>query len=225
MRTPGNDVELAVGFLYAEGFIQANDDVIEVAHCARGDVQKLNIVEVRLAAHVLFDESRVTRSFPVTSSCGVCGAASLDALETAGLTPVGAEHVRISSTVIAALPERLRSAQELFEQTGGLHAAGLFAKDGSAFVVREDVGRHNAVDKVVGHALLGGATEERVLVVSGRTSFEILQKAVRARVPMVVSVGAPSSLAVELARRFGVTLVGFARPDGFNVYAGEQRIT
>jgi FdhD protein len=226
MRTPGDDVELSVGFLFAEGILTAPGAVLEVAHCAGGGPQRFNVVEVRLAPDAVVDETPLERSFWINSSCGVCGKASLDAVEARGIEPLPDDGFRLPAALIPTLPDRLRAAQTLFERTGGLHAAGLFDAAGALLVAREDVGRHNAVDKIVGHAYLGGTLplERRVLVVSGRSSYEILQKAAAARVPVVVAVGAPSSLAVALARRFDLTLVGFARDGGFNVYAGEERL-
>jgi FdhD protein len=226
MRTPGHDVELSVGFLFGEGVIQERRAVREVAHCPGGGVQNLNIVEVRLAPDVRVDLSALERNFYVSSSCGVCGKASIDTVVARGHTASGAGPV-VPAELVSTLPDRLRASQSLFERTGGIHAAGLFDADGALLVAREDVGRHNAVDKVIGQRLLEGAlpASAGVLVVSGRSSFEILQKAVAAGVPVVVAVGAPSSLAVALARRFGITLVGFAREGAFNVYAGEQRLS
>jgi FdhD protein len=226
MRTPGNDAELSAGFLFAEGIVRVAGAVREVAHCVGGGPQHLNVVEVRVAPDAVVDEAPLERSFYVSSSCGVCGKASLEALEARGIERLVDDGFRVPAERITSLPDRLRETQTVFERTGGLHAAGLFDAGGSLLVAREDVGRHNAVDKVVGHAFLGGSLplERRVLVVSGRSSFEILQKAAAAKVPVVVAVGAPSSLAVDLARRFNVTLVGFARGGGFNVYAGEERV-
>jgi FdhD protein len=226
MRTPGNDVELSVGFLFGEGVINDRASVLEVAHCPGGGVQNLNVVEVRLAPDARFDDSTLERNFYVSSSCGVCGKASIASVVAHGDAPPR-DGLAVRAELVTELPVRLRASQSLFERTGGIHAAGLFDSEGSLLVAREDVGRHNAVDKVVGQRLLAGAlpAHQTVLVVSGRTSFEILQKAVRAGVPFVVAVGAPSSLAVALARRFDITLVGFAREGAFNVYAGEHRLS
>jgi FdhD protein len=226
MRTPGNDVELSLGFLFGEGVVQDRGSVLAVAHCPGGGEQNMNVVEVRLAPDVRVDESTLERNFFVSSSCGVCGKASIDSVLARGhVLPPG--DLFLPAALVSALPDRLRAAQTLFERTGGIHAAGLFDAQGELLVCREDVGRHNAVDKVVGQRLLEGALPAHacVLVVSGRSSFEILQKAIAAGVSVVVAVGAPSSLAVALARRFGVTLVGFARAGAFNVYAGEHRLT
>jgi FdhD protein len=225
MRTPGDDVELSVGFLYGEGVIQSRDSVADVAHCAGGAQQNLNTVEVRLAPDVVVDESLLARNFYVSSSCGVCGKASIDQVVARG-RPLPRDGLTLRAELVSSLPSRLRESQGLFDRTGGLHAAGLFDADGRLLASREDVGRHNALDKVIGHEFLEGSLPltGRVLVVSGRSSFEILQKAVAAGVPAVVAVGAPSSLAVALARRFDVTLIGFAKDDGFNIYAGEHRL-
>ena len=226
MRTPGDDVELSVGFLFGEGIVSGRHAIADVAHCADGTTQNLNVVVVRLARDTRVDESLLERNFYVSSSCGVCGKASLDQVATRSPARPAAETT-FSAALIGALPAHLRASQRVFERTGGLHAAGLFDRTGELLVSREDVGRHNAVDKVVGHCVLQdlGPLDGKVLVVSGRTSFEILQKAVAAGIRCVVAVGAPSSLAVSLARRFDVTLVGFARQDGFNVYAGDHRLS
>ncbi len=225
MRTPGDDFELAAGFLHGEGIVSRTDDLLELTYCRDGGVQEYNVVEARLAPDVAFDPERVLRNFYASSSCGVCGKASLEAVGVAGCTvlPPGPS---VAVELLAELPDRLLEGQGAFERTGGLHAAGLFDAAGEGGVVREDVGRHNAVDKVVGRALLDRSlpAAHGVLVVSGRASFEIVQKAVAAGIPVLVAVGAPSSLAVDLARRFGQTLVGFARDRGFNVYAGPERL-
>jgi FdhD protein len=226
MRTPGDDVELSLGFMFGEGVVERRASVLEVAHCPGGGEQNLNVVEVRLAPGVRVDESALERNFYTSSSCGVCGKASIESVVARGYAPPP-DDLALSAELVKTLPERLRAAQALFERTGGIHAAGFFDAGGELLVCREDVGRHNAVDKVVGRRLLDDALPARgsVLVVSGRSSFEILQKAIRAGVSVVVAVGAPSSLAVALARRFGITLVGFAREGAFNVYAGEQRLS
>ena len=226
MRTPGDDEELAVGFLFSEGFVGQRSSVAQVVHCPGPAEQRFNVVEVRLAAGAGFDSALLDRNFLVSSSCGVCGKASLDTLAARGIAALPADDFRIAARTIHALPAKLRAAQGVFERTGGLHAAGLFDAEGERLCVREDVGRHNAVDKVIGWSLLDGRIplERRVMVVSGRASFEILQKVAAARVPVLVAVGAPSSLAVQLARRFGVTLIGFAKGGEFNVYAGAERL-
>jgi FdhD protein len=224
MRTPGADFELAVGFLFTEGLIRGRDDVRVVSYCEdlADDEQHYNVVTVGLARP--FDPDLVTRNFYAGSSCGICGKASLDHVEVrcASLGPGPSVH----GDVIEDLPGALRGAQKVFEETGGLHAAGLFAADGTLLSLREDVGRHNAVDKIVGEAFLAGALplSERILLVSGRTSFEIVQKAAVAGIPVVAAVSAPSSLAVDLAERVGQTVVGFLRDGRFNVYTHPERI-
>jgi len=228
MRTPGNDFELAAGFLYGEGILDGRDDVADVAYCLDADVeeeQRQNIVTVTLRPGLDFDLSRLERNFYTTSSCGVCGKATLEALEVQGCELLG-PGVEVDFATICALPEALRKAQAVFETTGGLHAAGLFTPDGELIALEEDVGRHNAMDKLIGTQFFENALplEAHVLLLSGRCSFELVQKALRARIPVVASVGAPSSLAVDVAESFGMTLCGFVRPDGFNVYSGAGRI-
>ena len=227
MRTPGHDVDLALGFLYGESIIAGPGQVRAAAHHGPPDPDNgfRNIVRVELEADVPVDVDRLKRHFYTTSSCGVCGKASLDALRVAAPAPAGAPFA-IRRDVLTRLPERLLEAQATFETTGGLHAAAAFDATGRLHVVREDVGRHNAVDKVVG-ALLA---EDRLpaaglgLLVSGRASFELMQKALVAGMPLLAAVGAPSSLAVRLAKEFGLTLVGFLRDNRFNIYNGRQRI-
>jgi FdhD protein len=223
MRTPGGDFELAAGFLYTEGLIRGQEEIRRVAYCELpADEQQYNVVTVRLTRP--WDSGVVRRNFYATSSCGICGKATIDDVQT-HCEPV-APGPPVSGEVISGLPGTLRTAQKVFEQTGGLHAAGLFAPDGRLVTLREDVGRHNAVDKVVGEMLLGGELPlgERILQVSGRLSFEIVQKAAMARIPVVSAVSAPSSLAVEAADRFGMTLVGFVRDERFNVYTHAERV-
>ena len=222
MRTPGHDFELATGFLHAEGLLPGVPH--QVSYCAdveRAD-QKFNVVTVETDGPAL--EAPV-RSGIVSSACGVCGSASLDALHERGLCRI-ADDVTVPLDVLYGLPDALRSAQGVFEVTGGLHAAGLFAADGSLVATREDVGRHNAVDKLVGWGVLGDRLplSGTVLMVSGRCGYEIVQKAVAAGIPVVASVSAPSSLAVAVAEDFGVTLVGFLRGRRCNVYAGRERL-
>ena len=227
MRTPGHDFELTAGFLRSEGLIEDAADLAELTYCRGDEPQEYNIVEARLRPGAAFDPGLLNRNFYATSSCGVCGKASLEAVEVQGCTTLAGDDVRLDADLLSRLPGLLQSEQRVFDRTGGLHAAGLFRPDGTARAVREDVGRHNAVDKVVGQAFLAGELplEGHVLTVSGRTSFEIMQKALVAGIPVVVAVGAPSSLAVDLAVRFGMTLVGFVRDDGFNVYTGRHRIS
>jgi FdhD protein len=224
MRTPGGDFELAAGFLFTEGLI-GPADVRQVAYCDDVDTedQRYNVITVALAAR--FDEDRLHRNFFATSSCGVCGKAALEDVEVR-CAPIPSGF-RVSADTIVGLPERLRSAQRVFDRTGGLHAAGLFTGDGDVVTVREDVGRHNAVDKAIGEQLLAGTLPlaDRIMQVSGRVSFEIVQKAAVAGIPVLSAVGAPSSLAVDAAERLGVTVVGFVRDGGCNVYSGAERIT
>lgn len=227
MRTPGADFELAAGFLFGEGILTSRSDYFEIGYCLDEDEQQtFNVVSVTLMPKVTFDMSRLDRHFYTTSSCGVCGKASLEALEIQGceMLPPG---LQIDAGVVTRLPAVLREAQAVFDQTGGLHAAGLFTPDGELISLKEDVGRHNALDKVIGEQLIAGRNrlDDCVLLLSGRASFELLQKALTARIPVVLAVGAPSSLAVELADSFGVTLAGFVRPDGFNIYTHPDRIT
>lgn len=226
MRTPGEDFELAAGFLFTEGLVGRREEIGEISYCRDAGEQEYNVVTVRLRSFARFDPSLLDRNFYMTSSCGVCGKASLEAVEVKGCAPLPRGELTLDPDVVASLPERLRESQDVFRRTGGIHAAGLFDADGGLRGLMEDVGRHNAVDKAVGAAFLEGRLPlaDRALVVSGRASFEILQKALAAGIPAVVAVGAPSSLAVDLARRFRMTLLGFTRDGGFNVYAGEERM-
>jgi FdhD protein len=223
MRTPGGDFELAVGFLFTEGLI-APGEVQRVAYCDNlpGEDQRYNVVSVSVGRP--FDPERLRRNFYANSSCGVCGKAALEDIEVR-CEPVG-PGPEVPFDVLTSLPERLRSAQRVFERTGGLHAAGLFTASGEVVCVREDVGRHNAVDKVIGERYLAGdvPVSDRILQVSGRASFEIVQKAAVAGIPVVSAVSAPSSLAVQAADRFGLTLVGFVRDGRGNVYAHAERV-
>lgn len=228
MRTPGDDFELAAGFLFTEGIVRDRREIARVAYCL-GELmveQQYNIVSVELAEGAQFDPTSLARNFYATSSCGVCGKASLESIRAQGCAAVRATGRLLPEGVLCGLGEPLRRSQAVFKETGGLHAAGLFDFEGRLLVLREDVGRHNAVDKVVGTRFLAGELplEDRVLMVSGRASFEIMQKAAMAGIPVVAAVGAPSSLAVATARDFGMTLVGFLRPDGLNVYAGADRL-
>jgi FdhD protein len=228
MRTPGNDFELAAGFLHGEGIVTSREQVRRISYCTDPELdaaQQYNVVNVELAGGAWPDLRGLERHFYTSSACGVCGKASLDAIEVRGCALPSAGPL-VDAEVLYELPDRLREAQGLFESTGGLHAAGLFTPDGRLECLREDVGRHNAVDKLVGWALLQGELplSERVLLVSGRASFEIMQKALAAGVPVVCAVSAPSSLAVNVAERFGMTLAGFLRGRRFNLYAGGDRI-
>ena len=226
MRTPGNDFELAAGFLFTEGIVASPRDIGRIEYCIDATIpQEYNIVSVVLRPQIDVRVDRVSRHFYMSSSCGVCGKTALEAVRVAVRHPMPEDAPAIDPSTIGDIPGRLREAQTWFGETGGLHAAGLFDAAGKPHAVREDVGRHNAVDKVVGEAFLNRRTplHHDVLGVSGRASFEILQKAAVAGVPFVVAVGAPSSLAVAIAEEFGMTLVGFARDDRFNVYAGPRR--
>jgi FdhD protein len=228
MRTPGSDFELAAGFLFSEAIISSPADVRAIRYCTDPDVdaeQQYNIVTVDLAAPALPDLRGLERHFYTSSACGVCGKAALDALEIRGCPVIGGGF-QTPSDLLYGLPEKLRAAQGVFESTGGLHAAGLFDERGNLVAAREDVGRHNAVDKLVGWALLSGRLplSRNIVMVSGRASYEIMQKCVVAGVPVVCAVSAPSSLAVSVAERFGVTLVGFLRGRRFNVYSGFDRV-
>ena len=221
MRTPGDDEDLALGFLFTEGIVRSPDDVAIVKPC-NGD----NTVRVELESGVAVDLERLDRHFYTTSSCGVCGKTSLDALRVQGVARLAGHDGLFARSALVSVPGRLRAAQHTFDETGGLHAAAAFDSQGELVVVREDVGRHNAVDKVVGSLVAAGQLPagELGLMVSGRASFELMQKALVAGMPVLAAVSAPSSLAVELAREFNVTLVGFLRGDNFNIYAGEERI-
>jgi len=229
MRTPGDDVELAHGFLLTEGVITGAGELAAARYCDSVDdtgANTYNVLDVTLAPGVAPPAAGVERNFYTTSSCGVCGKASLDAVRLRTRFSPAGDSVRVDAETLYGLPETLRSNQRLFDSTGGLHAAGLFTADGSPLVVREDVGRHNAVDKVLGWALLHGRAPAtgHVLMVSGRASFELVQKAAMAGVPVLAAVSAPSSLAVELAVDSGITLVGFLRGTAMNVYSGAERI-
>jgi FdhD protein len=222
MRTPGNDVELAVGFLFTEGIVGNRGQIERVGQCGAA----ANVVRVSLTEAADPDLARLDRRFYTTSSCGVCGKTSIEALQTTSRYPLPVAEPVIDAELIHRLPSALREGQAVFDRTGGLHASALFDASGRLHCLREDVGRHNALDKVIGAELLAGRlpAHDRILVVSGRVSFELVQKAAMAGVPVVVAVGAPSSLAVQLAERTGMTLVGFARDGRFNIYTGKQRI-
>ncbi len=227
MRTPGDDEDLAVGFLFTEGIIRTGSDVQGVV--ARGQSAAgglINVVRVDLNPGVTVDFKRLERNFYMTSSCGVCGKASIDAVAVQGKYDIHAVDFKMTGEALGRLPTALKTRQAVFEQTGGLHASALFDASGTIAELREDVGRHNALDKLIGHALLRGAVPlfGHGVIVSGRASFELMQKSKMAGVPLVAAVGAPSSLAVELAREFGITLVGFLKADRFNVYSRPDRI-
>ena len=228
MRTPGDDLELAAGFLFTEALVTRREEIRAIRPCVdpeRDGAQQGNILNVFLAPGVAWDPSALQRNFYTTSSCGVCGKASIEAVRGMGCAPLR-DDTAAEGEVLFALPARLRKAQRVFERTGGLHAAALFSTGGELLRVREDVGRHNAMDKLIGGALLGGELPfaNRILLVSGRLSFELVQKAARAGAPILAGVSAPSSLAIELAEEVGMTLVGFLRDRRFNVYTGGERI-
>jgi FdhD protein len=227
MRTPGDDLDLAIGFLLTEGLIGETEDVLTARLCAGTDTPNTyNVVDVSLAPHVPPPETDPTRNFYTTSSCGVCGKASIDAVRTRSRFPVAEDPLAVTAAALAALPDRLRAAQRVFDRTGGLHAAGLFTPAGDLVALREDVGRHNAVDKVIGWAVRERRLPLRgyLLLVSGRASFELTQKASMAGIPLLAAVSAPSTLAVSLAEEVGMTLVGFLRGSTMNVYAGAHRV-
>lgn len=230
MRTPGADFDLAAGFLVSEGVVSRREELQALRYCAgKGEdgENSYNVLDATLAPEVAPPGEGVARNFYTTSSCGLCGKASIDAVTTTSAFSVADDPVSVTAAFVTSLPERLRAAQKVFETTGGLHAAGLFdAASGELLALREDVGRHNAVDKVVGWALREGKLPLRgtVLLVSGRASFELVQKALMAGIPMLCAVSAPSSLAADLAEESGMTLIGFLRSPTFVVYAGAQRV-
>jgi FdhD protein len=222
MRTPGHDAELAVGFLFGEGLLHEARDVIDTGFCGPTG----NILRVTVRADLPLDLGRVTRNFYTTSSCGVCGKASIEAVTANAGDRRIVSDVIVRESVLRGLPDTLRAAQAGFAETGGMHAVGLFTLDGRLIASREDVGRHNAMDKLVGAALLAGELpwRDRVVLLSGRASFELLQKATMAGAPVVAAIGAPSTLAVEMAESAGITLVAFLRPAGCNVYSNTWRV-
>ncbi|WP_419801000.1 formate dehydrogenase accessory sulfurtransferase FdhD [Mucilaginibacter sp.] len=225
MRTPGNDFELAIGFLFTEGIIENSGQVASVKHC---NGLNENVVRVALIDSLELDMSKLERNFYTTSSCGVCGKSSIDAVKTVCRLPkASADHLRFSAEMIYKLPELLRQKQKIFDHTGGLHGCGLFDANGSLLLAREDVGRHNALDKLIGAALQQGLfpLDKYLLLLSGRASFELIQKAYMAGIKIVAAVGAPSGLAVQMAADSDITLIGFLRGQRFNIYCGEQRIS
>ena len=228
MRTPGHDHELAAGFLVGEGIIEGREDLDRVEEMQTGGSEgKLsNQLCVHLAPHVDFDFGSLQRNFYMTSSCGICGTASLEAVRARLTRPIGDDSLTVAADTITSLPSQLRTRQQTFDETGGLHAAGLFHTNGELIDCREDIGRHNALDKLVGRNFLDQRLpcNKHLLLVSGRASFELVQKAVLAGIPVLAAVGAPSSLAVELATEFGLTLIGFVAKDRFNVYSHPQRV-
>ncbi len=225
MRTPGHDLELAAGFVFTEGIIRSRDQLAGVHHAPDEKQNGANRVRIDLVPGVELDPELTRRNFFAASSCGICGKASIDSVRVRGIAPANPDF-RLSPDLLVVLPDKLRAAQAIFGRTGGLHAAGLFSASGELLVLHEDVGRHNAVDKVVGWALLNDRVplREHVLLVSGRGGFEIVQKAAVAGLPVIASVSAPSDLAVNLARELGLTLVGFLRGRRFVIYGGEQRL-
>lgn len=228
MRTPGNDFELTVGFLYGEGIIESYGEISFLEHCLNVDTpeEQGNVVKVELKAHIAPDMERLERMFYTTSSCGVCGKASIEALATINCAPFTDAFPKIKPSVIHGLGARIASTQTVFRHTGGIHAAAFFDAEGELLCLREDIGRHNAMDKLVGWLLKQQqqAPQDGLVLVSGRASFELVQKAVRAGIPVMAAVGAPSSLAVNLASAYGMSLMGFVRDGRFNVYCGAERI-
>lgn len=225
MRTPGNDYDLAAGFLYNEGIIHNKLDISLMTYCVDGNQQEYNSLRVQQQSDIFPPLQQLERHFFTNSACGVCGTTLLDDLSERDLPPIPAGPIAEPS-LITSLPDKLRGSQELFESTGGLHAAALFDLNGNLLAVREDVGRHNALDKLIGWGLLNDQLpfHDRVLMVSGRASYELLQKSFVSGVPIFCAVSAPSSLAVEVAERFGITLIGFLRGNHFNIYTGSERI-
>ncbi len=223
MRTPGHDLELTAGFLFTEGIVRRRNELVDLRFVGPGES---NEVMAELSSGVDVDAQRLNRNFYTTSSCGVCGKASIDSLQVTGVDDIALNGPSVRASMLMALPGCMLRAQQTFAETGGLHACGLFDAQGSLQFVREDVGRHNAVDKVIGAEFLDGRTpmSSSILVLSGRAGFELIQKAAVAGVPIVVAVGAPTSLAIDTARRFGMTLAGFARNGRCNLYSGEQRV-
>jgi len=230
MRTPGHDIELSLGFLFTEGILQSREQIIHAAHAARAKTttSRENIVQILLKENVEPDLQKLQRNFYTTSSCGVCGKESIDAIKVE--CPVyPSKTITASAATILSLPIQLREEQNLFESTGGIHAAALFDLKGRMLLLHEDVGRHNALDKLIGAALFSDHEKrmdltESILLLSGRASFELLQKAAMAGIPVVCAVGAPSSLAVQIAQEFCITLIGFLKTDRFNIYCGKERI-
>jgi FdhD protein len=227
MRTPGNDFELVAGFLVTEGVVDDAEQIRTLRYCVDDEEeQQFNVLNADLAPAAP-GPTVAERTFATTSACGVCGKASIDTVRTRSRFDLGADDVRVDASVLASLPDHLRAAQRVFERTGGLHAAGLFTAEGELVCLREDVGRHNAFDKVIGWAALEQRLPLRghVILASGRASFELTQKALMAGIPVLASVSAPSTLAAELAEEAGMTLVGFLRGPTMNVYTGQQRVT
>jgi len=225
MRTPGDDFDLAIGFLFTEGVLRSNDQVQAFKHCGKFP-NNHNTVRIDLQPNVEIDFKRLERSSYMTSSCGVCGKGSLEALATGAKAIAQTDFPMVSAKIINQLPEKLRASQAVFEETGGLHASAIFDSEGNMIALREDVGRHNALDKVIGAQFMANKLplSDKILFLSGRASFELIQKAAMAGIPIVCAVGAPSSLAVDAAKEFNITLLGFVRDNRFNVYTGIERV-
>ena len=224
MRTSGHDHELAAGFLLGEGIVRRREDILRIEHCNRNESG--NLINIQLAPEVYVDFEQMTRHVFMSSSCGLCGKTTIDSIHARFPTIESSITPTVNVSTLASLPKQMRDAQSDFDRTGGLHAAALFSMEGNLIVLREDIGRHNAVDKVIGHALLNGLMplENSILLVSGRSSFEILQKALSARLPIIAAVSAPSSLAVQFAVENHQTLIGFLRSDRMNIYTGAGRV-
>lgn len=227
MRTPGNDEALCVGFIFTEGIINSFDEVLSVKYCedlGRKEGME-NLMRVELEPSVKIDSEQFKRNFYTTSSCGVCGKSSIDSIKVT-CQPIGNEEMLVAKKLLFAMPDKLRDAQKVFEHTGGLHACGLFDLEGNLIAHNEDVGRHNALDKLLGSMLMKHSddAQKSVLMLSGRICFELVQKALRAGIQIIAAVGAPSSLAINLADEFGITLIGFLKNERFNIYTGKQRV-
>lgn len=227
MRTPGNDLELVLGFLFTEGIISSYADVDQIWHCERveKEAEKGNVVKVKLSKTATFEFEKLNRNFYTTSSCGVCGKSSIESINQT-CSPIQPKNIKVRTDVITQLVSVIESEQAVFKHTGGIHASALFNLNGDLLELREDVGRHNALDKIIGTELFKNNTPltESILLVSGRASFELVQKAVMAGIPIICAVGAPSSLAYDLAKSNNLTLVGFLKPNKFNIYCGEERV-
>jgi FdhD protein len=229
MRTPGNDFELATGFLFTEGVIKSGEDILSIKYCTnhQKSEQLYNIVRVELMPHIEFDASAFNRNFYMTSACGICGKASIDAIVVHCIKSELSDSLKIDKQLVFSLSDKLKQKQTIFNNTGGIHAAALFSNKGELLLTMEDVGRHNALDKLIGSLIALNKiklAENAVLFLSGRASFELLQKATMAGVKIVCAVGAPSSLAVQTAEEFGITLIGFLRDGRFNIYTHQTRI-
>ncbi|MCF6360089.1 MAG: formate dehydrogenase accessory sulfurtransferase FdhD [Cyclobacteriaceae bacterium] len=226
MRSPGHDKELAIGFLFTEGIISDIDEVNSIEYCETVKPEEEgNVIRVELAPEVKVDEKKLSRHFYTSSSCGVCGKSSIDAISVV-IPDVKTNFTKVGASLVCKLPDVLKQAQKVFEHTGGLHACGFFELDGSLIRLREDVGRHNAVDKLIGSLLIEKKlpATKKILVLSGRVSFELVQKSARAGIQFIAAIGAPSSLAIEMAKKHQITMVGFLKNSSFNIYSGEERI-